>query len=406
MADCSGRRKFIIRTSDRSYFRTCRLKWDFTSKLRQDLEPKSPQTFYDFGTSIHKGLEAYYDPRLWGKEELRQLAARTDFFASERAFRQSAKADSPYGDLPFEQDQEFDNRTALGGGMLEHYFLWAPKQDNFKPVKTEIEFEVKIPVPEDISLPNGFYNLQGNLFAFCREHKEVHPVVYQGRVDLLVEDEHGFYWIVDHKTAAQFGNTAYLDVDDQCGSYIWALRRVLHLPIRGVLYNRLLKAAPHPPAVLKNGGLSQNKQQRTTYDLFLVAMQEHNQPYGDYAEYLDYLKNKPNGFFSRVPVHRGDEEDKTTERRILMEAIDMLNDPSIYPNPGMFICMGCAFMQPCVATADGSDLKWIMDSLYRKRVTNEHSDRSDEASGASENRTDTDSTNDVDSGRPEGSVRL
>jgi hypothetical protein len=196
-------------------------------------------------------------------------------------------------------------------------------------------------------------------------------VFYQGRIDLLVEDKDGRYWIVDHKTAAQFGNNDWLDLDEQGGSYCWALSTMLNIPIAGVIYNKLLKAYPEPPAELKRpqGGrnYSVNKQQRTTYDVYLKCLKENNEPIAPYMEYLEYLKGEGNPFFQRVPVRRTQTEQKNLQHQIGLEAIDMLNDPVIYPNAGMFNCMGCWFKTPCLAMNDGSDYQYILNSLYKKR---------------------------------------
>src|SRR5258706_5239960 len=396
MASCGGRQKFIIRTSDRGIFKDCRQRWDFTSKIRQDYEPKGGQIHFNFGASIHDGIETRYNPLITSNNEELAIGA---FLGSEQGFM---KAEAKlYIDeiLPQEKIDEFNERRELGVGMLKHYFQWCKDTDDIlRVVKVEIEFEVPIPAR---NLNDYVYNVEAfgygfdnDLTCYCDDCEQFHPVVYQGRVDMIVEDKHGRYWIWDHKTAGQFGSTEYFDLDDQCGSYIWALQRMLGLPIMGVVYNRLLKAVPHPPEVLKNGSLSKNKQQRTTYDLYIKAMELHAQPYAPYAEFLEFLKAKPNQFFQRVEVHRGPEEIPIIERRILMEAIDMLDDPKIYPNPGMFTCMGCAFKTPCLATQDGSDVEFILRTNYQKRET-------DGISGSSNG-----STNPRDTGRTEGPARL
>jgi len=408
MASCGGRQKFIIRTSDRGIFKDCRQRWDFTSKIRQDYEPKGGQIHFNFGTSIHAGLETRYNPLITSNNEELAIAA---FLGSEQGFM---KAEAKlYIDeiLPQEKIDEFNERRELGVGMLKHYFQWCKDTDDIlRVVKVEIEFEVPIPATPKLLetlranptlFAAGVDELHGAvpgkdwfLHCWCDDCGLSHPVVYQGRVDMIVEDKHGRYWIWDHKTAGQFGSTEYFDLDDQCGSYIWALQRMLGLPIMGVVYNRLLKAVPHPPEVLKNGSLSKNKQQRTTYDLYIKAMELHAQPYAPYAEFLEFLKAKPNQFFQRVEVHRAAVEIPIIERRILMEAIDMLDDPKIYPNPGMFTCMGCAFKTPCLATQDGSDVEFILRTNYQKRET-------DGISGSSDG-----STNSGDTGRTEGPARL
>ena len=332
-----------------------------------NLEPKGGQKVFNFGTSVHAGMEGYYDPRSWGDTEIMQASALANFVHSEEQFR-LAEGDN----ISFELQAEYAERMVLGTGMLKHYFTWAPEMDkDLTPVKVEVEFEVPVPcTPEQLEQlkagprwrsTGGELHYRTNAVATGADNWV--PVVYQGRIDLLFQDKWGYYWIVDHKTAAQFGSVDYLDLDEQCGSYCWAMQKMLGLPIQGVIYNRLLKSVPKPPQELVRGGFSQNKQQKTTYAIYKKTLEENNEPYAPYADFLEYLKAQPNSFFARHQVHRNQTELQNLERQIVMEAIEMLDDPWIYPNPGMFNCMGCAYRIPCLAVNDGSDLTYIMENF-------------------------------------------
>jgi hypothetical protein len=239
------------------------------------------------------------------------------------------------------EQERYDSNWELGSHMISDYADWSVQIDDFVPILVEIEFEVPIPGFED--------------------------VVYQGRCDLIVRDKNGRYWIVDHKTAGQFGSTEWLDMDEQCGSYIWALQRQLEIPIQGVIYNQLLKDYAKPPDELKRGGYSKNKQQRTTFDLYKKTLIDNNEDLDDYWEFLDFLKDKGNPFFRRLQVTRSPREIELLGERIAIEASDMLNDPAIYPSPGMFNCMGCGYRMPCLATLDGTDTKYILNEQFVKR---------------------------------------
>jgi hypothetical protein len=195
------------------------------------------------------------------------------------------------------------------------------------------------------------------------------PVVYQGRVDLIVREllpPHR-YWIWDHKTVGQMGSTEWLEMDDQGGSYIWALREKLGLNIAGVVYNQLLKDYPKPPVALQGGGFSKNKQQRTTYEVYRRTLEEAGEPLEPYADFLNFLRAQPDRFNRRVQIHRSTTEIANLERAICLEAMDMLGNPAIYRNAGPFNCMGCAYKAPCLAHADGQDVEFILNQYYRKR---------------------------------------
>lgn len=346
-----GTDKHIIRTSDRGLFRDCRQRWDFNSKIRLAYEPASSNPALEFGTAIHAGLEVYYDPDFWDihyTERTEMAVARFLTVTAEqrRIFQRHFGED-------FDKLVEYDARPELGEGMLRGYAEWANQKDAFKPLYVEIEFEV--PVPDPI-LPQRQFQVDGL------------PVFYQGRIDMLVEDDEG-YWIVDHKTAATFKEKeAYLMLDQQCGSYIWALQEQMGIKVEGVIYNELRKEIPHEPKVLKSGMLSVDRRQLTTAELFGKKAAELGQDPEHYGEYFNWLKEQPNKYFRRQPVTRSQAELKQLGNNISREAWDMLTSPYIYPNPGEYKCQGCAFRAPCLARQAGQDYDEMLQDthLYRR----------------------------------------
>jgi hypothetical protein len=326
-----------IRTSDRGYFKRCRQLWNWTSVLRENLEPYQRVEALDLGTAIHAALESYYNPDRWGDYAAMEQEATNAFLAF------VAEVEELVQEAPIDIEIDFEAQKELGLGMLHHYFRWAPNHDDFTPVRVEVEFEVPIP-----ALPEA---------------------VYQGRVDLLAEDEHGL-WIVDHKTAGQFGATEWLVLDDQCSSYAWALRKQLGLEVRGVIYNELRKKAPHKPLILKNGTLSLNKSQETTYELYMEMISELGLSIGDYDGILEYLLSQNDRYFRRTRVTFNPQMLQLVEQRILLEAHEMIDDPAIYPTPSRFNCTGCRFFAPCVALQEGADYTAILNENYERRTGN------------------------------------
>jgi hypothetical protein len=282
---------------------------------------------------MHSALEQYYNPETWSDKHLREARALIAFKDS----YQELAAKVRVGALEFQM--QFEEALALGYNMLSHYFVWAPRYDNFTPVFTEIEFEVPIP---------GLDN--------C---------VYQGRVDLVVQDEFG-YWIIDHKTTAQFGDTEWLVLDDQVSSYAWALQKQLGLSVRGVIYNQLRKKPPHDPIELKSGGFSRNKQQDTTFEIYLRALQRAGIDPRYYKEFLSFLKHNPKEFCRRTKVTFTQRQLTMIEKRIQQEAREMSNpNVQIYPSPSPMNCSGCRFFQPCVVIQQGGEP--FMDDNYERR---------------------------------------
>ena len=333
----------IIRTSDRGSFKACRRKWDLGSKLRQNYEPVAPAKPLEFGTAIHAGFEEYYDPLWWTKTTWQERSASAIGAFKAQCERQKLRRLTVSGDesLSLEEEEDFAERLLLGVEMFKNYGQYYADKDMFTPLYTELEFEVPI---------------EGT------DH------VYQGRIDLVIEDAYGEYWIVDHKTRGSFGGTDHYTLDEQATSYAWALEHMLKIPIAGVMFNEVLKAYPKKPEPLARGGFSQSKQQRTTYELYYQTLVENNEPAHKYAEFLEFLKAKGNPFFRRIQIHKSPLELANQGEQIRLEALDMANpDIPIYPSPGMFNCMGCAFSAPCMAINDGADIEWIMETSYRKR---------------------------------------
>lgn len=333
--------KLVIHTSERRDFKRCRQLWDFRSPNRLSLEPNREDRNLRFGTAVHRGLQTYYDPATW----------RADRTAVESlcllAFADAYPYDGAEGDP--EQEQAWQDDLELGAGMLKHYFQWAPKKDTFTPLAVEQKFEVELSYSFWVGGGLGWQ-----------------PVYYAGKLDALVQDSHGDYWIVDHKTAGKFDSEDFLVMDEQVTSYCWAMQHVLNIPIAGFIFNELRKDAPHPPDTLKNGMLSKNKQQNTTYELYLDKIKEVGQSPALYSDILEHLSNQGNKFFRRTYVRRSPRELELAGERIVVEAKDMLSNPSIYPNPDRH-CTWCSFRSPCLARMDGSDDGYILDGNFHKK---------------------------------------
>jgi hypothetical protein len=60
------------------------------------------------------------------------------------------------------------------------------------------------------------------------------------KLDLLVRDQRGHYWVVDHKSAGQLPNDKDLDWDDQFGLYVAAMRQN-GIKIMGAIHSCALK---------------------------------------------------------------------------------------------------------------------------------------------------------------------
>lgn len=383
-----------IHTSGRRSFRACRRRWDWL--FRQAYYPKTTAKPLEFGVAYHEAMEVFYNPDTWTWDvEIRaQLAIKTFVDKCNEQYH-AALADT--GNYEFEEDVETDykERVELGRGMLAYYFAEvSPKLDvGWKPVKVEVGFFVLIPNPEtrerviwckcdDCYLKmEKYYDSQSLIIEWQsgRIDKDWQglPVVYAGRLDMLAEDMNGNYWIFDWKTArsvTESGDDSFLYLDDQVGSYVWALRKV-GFPIMGFVYHEQRKGYPQPPKENKARRLgclfSVAKNQDVDYETYLETIRSKDlEAYesGSYDVMLKYLQEEGTKYYGRHQIAKSANEIMSIEEAIGQEALDMI-DPGlrIYPSPGRFGCNYCAFRQPCMEKNSKGDYQYALDTLFERR---------------------------------------
>lgn len=361
-----------IHTSGRKSYRACRRRWDWI--FRQSYYPLMTAKPLEFGVAFHEAMEVYYNPETWyddrdivGQESILKFIERND--KQRKLFLENK--DQQYLDADVQED--YDERIELGRGMLNHYFKIAPELDkNFKPIRVEVAFHVPIKDPNGVQLR-----------CACEEHAptEEDPdrnlVFYSGRLDCLGEDQYGDYWILDWKTARSImKNDDFLYLDDQVGSYVWALRKMLNMPVRGFIYAEIRKAFPEPPKENKARRLGRlfSVSQSASVDLetyVKTVSTEDTAAYeeGLYDDYIEWLKSEGPVYTYRKQIHKTDAELDEIGHNIYLEAVEMVNpDILIYPSPGRFGCNFCAFQQPCREKNSQGDYMYALDTLFEKRA--------------------------------------
>ena len=379
-----------IHRSMRQSFRGCRRRWDWI--FHGHYYPRTTAKPLEFGVAYHVGMEVFYNPDTWNWD----LSVRTSLAIKafvDKCDQQKKKAlevlDIPYLDSEVEAD--YQERVKLGKGMLYYYCTRvSPEQDKgWKPVRVEVEFLVEIPHPETKETIwckcNACWKLWTDKFSLSvdpatdlgdRRLWQGLPVVYGGRLDVLAQDENDDLWIIDWKTARALPKQfAFLDIDDQVGSYPWALRKCLGLNVRGFVYHAQRKGFPQPPQrnrVRRLGCIfSVNKNQEVDYDTYLLTVQKEDAEAfqaGYYNDMLTFLKNEGAVYFTRHQIHKTDDELEEIERNLGLEVLDMI-DPNlrIYPSPGRFGCDFCAFQTPCIEKNTRGDYEYALETGYEKR---------------------------------------
>jgi hypothetical protein len=222
---------------------------------------------------------------------------------------------------------------------------WRDADAEYKVLATELKFD--IPLTETLS--------------------------YTGTIDLLLQDKDGNVWFMDHKTTNNIDSyEKRVDMDRQISRYWWALQQ-LGYNVQGFIYNIILKDVPEPPAVLKNGTLSKNKSQKTTYKMYFDAIMDNLEDANDYQEILDHLKAQEtengNRFFRRIKVTRLQPEIDNAIDELIEVSKDM-DGARIYRNITKDCSWDCPFQSICVAGMDGSNVDYLKEQLFVSRSDN------------------------------------
>ncbi len=332
-----------IHTHDRIRYKRCRRKWHLGSPLRLHLVPKEqgPNIHLWLGSGFHFALEDFHGYNRFG-DPCEALAAFYSAFHTE--------------ELP----EGAEDSISLGIGMFEHYKRWLKYRELYQTVwldsKPQVEVHIELQF-EDLSEMAGA------------------PVIFRGTIDRVVEDEYGNWWVQDYKTAANI-DTNKLATDPQIGNYVWAAEQHYEREIAGMIYTQFAKKVPKPPKVLKNGWLSVDQRQQTTYAMYREALLERC-PDGKYpSQYIEFLnelasRETPEGdvFIRSDQVERNHQAKLSTYQHMWHEINEMLNpDLPIYPNPTRDCMWDCSeFRAVCLAMDEGDDYEYLINEFYQKK---------------------------------------
>lgn len=393
-----------LHTSERRAFRACRRRWDWA--YREHYHPIVPQPALEFGIAFHKAMEKYYDPITWlAPLEVKGNLALVAFEQECQAQLTKYKRDNP--DPETEVIDDYRARIELGLSMLKHY-CWtvSPKYDrNWTPVEVEVSFEVPVKQSAGRQLwckcdrcwrkweisESGKLDIESKVEYSLKDGRPLVesyrvnfwkglPVTYGGRLDMLAQDEHGRYWIVDWKTTKTIldedAQASFLQLDDQISSYVWALAQY-GIPVAGFVYVEIKKSFPAAPTALlkmRSGrSYSVSKTELTTHDLYKQTVMEKDYDawqMGLYDDHLNWLKTEGPIFTQRHQVHKNTHEIENTGKYISLEAVDIINDPSVYPMPGRFSCNWCLYQQPCLGVNMNEDYLYTLNTMFEKRDSN------------------------------------
>lgn len=296
-------------------WKRCRQKWYY--RYVRGLIPKERVKKIELGNYGHALLEAYYKG-----EDLQQ--------ASENYWREQTK--DMFQEEMIEYQEVRDQAEQLVKRYIKHY---QEKGEEFKVLAVEEHFQVTI--------PKSTTDLQGVF-------------------DLVVEDDTGELWLVDHKfTSIDLDKyEENLVLDEQANYYLWALAELLgdYRAVSGIIFNLIRTKLPTVPQVLKSGRLSKAKNIDTDVDTYLQAIKDNRLNPNDYTDILNYLKENSRPFFKRCKVCRTPEELECVKNELYEVSKDMKNY-SIYRNATKDCSWDCLYRELCIMESKG-----IKDDFY------------------------------------------
>jgi len=212
----------ILTTSERSLFKKCPQAWWWRYREGLVKRGEAPDALW-FGIGVHEALAAWY---LKGERRGPHPAETFDTWVGEeiRFIRASmAERDTEWYDEP-----QYEDARSLGVAMLQGYVEKYGRDSDWDVIAIETPFRVRItrqgrPIGRFWSTFDGVYR------------------------DL----SDGLVYLMEHKTAASI-DTAYLEIDDQGGSYFAVATQLLRARgilgptehIAGITYNYLRKSMP------------------------------------------------------------------------------------------------------------------------------------------------------------------
>lgn len=212
----------VLTTSLRNLWTGCHRR--FYYRIMEGLKPiATPRPLY-FGSMVHAGLAAHYDPNGVATCASAVKASAMEYIAD---LSNLQDADAAQGAI---EETEANAREALA--LLTRYFdFWGASNDAWEVLAVEQMYETRLMTPRGTS-----------------SHW-----MFAGVFDLVVRDRgDGVIKIIDHKTTATKNREAYIadqELDPQSKGYVMLAQEALHEPVQFV-FNVLRKNAPAEPAAL------------------------------------------------------------------------------------------------------------------------------------------------------------
>jgi hypothetical protein len=339
---------FRIDPDQRARFKHCRRQWDFASPYRRALEPLDGAT-PALSAALRDGLAVYYYPGTWDwQHDLKQSLVHK---AVQRSLNDAGASDL----------------VGTATALLDCYDAWASTVDDFAPVKIDHDVAGMLTDPSDpgrgLLAPNGS------------------GVVYSCRIDLLAVDAGDEYWVVRHRIVDEWLDRDALMRDEEAIAACWAWEQdYIGMAVAGTIHNEVRIDGPvdlpAPTAGRLRAPVAEHEGSGGGRSIPQHQRASARASRGDDADRFDQYLAGP---LRRTRIRRTRGQIASAGSQLAAEALDMLSDPEVYPNPGAQ-CSVCEFAAPCLAMFDGADPGPILTAQFRQRSVPEPKPRLGQAS--------------------------
>jgi hypothetical protein len=323
----------IVSVTERGTYKRCRRKWLLGSANGRNLEPVAQVSkALGLGTLVHKSLASWIIepdaslPELFKGHAAAKLAELNEHYIKVVGAPPSNDEIAPLLDS-----------VDLGLAMMTNYQAkyGSPLPADKRFVAPEQEIHVPIPGTEHpcedchgIGYSRVVDSLAVGRSQTCEKCSGTGIVshILRGTLDGLVQDEHDWLHVLEHKTYGRRPRRETLASNDQFIAYIWILTQLNIGPVRGIAYDGMYK---------KKGPTNSIKKE----DLFL-----------------------------RTTLTRSEEELAEFGIELAAEVNEMASGPVLYKNRRWEGCSDCPFDgNICNAMSRGEDTEPIIKIYFKER---------------------------------------
>jgi RecB family exonuclease len=304
-------------------FNRCPKQYEY--KYVQNLEPKRKERAPYLGTWLHACLESYYKTGDWKVGHQEYLDIWNSMFEEEREELSKIRG-KPGRPLP-----EVVER-------IMRSYLWYYRNDGWEAVI--IEKELNVPTPLGVN--------------------------FKGRLDLVVKDEEGLMWMVDHKTTGNIPDpNVYHAMDPQLMLYPWATEKQYGITLAGVVYNYIKSKPPSVPQLTAKTQQISKRKILTDYPTLVRFLKEQGEDPQDWAHVLRPLMRE-SPFLKRYRLPR----ERHVTQEVLKDALSVvkrMGEARRFSRSISKDCTMCPYVDLCRAELNGFDSSHIRKSMFQSR---------------------------------------